>query len=196
MERRRMRDYARQPRNRYGEFIERRTRDYGRSRDYGEVMHDRRMRDYDDRQRDYGERRRREYDDMRRDYGRDYLDYDDRRYPLYEDYGESEEYLDEDDLMQWSKRLMREVPDSDKGMFSKEMIEHKAKEMGIEFGKDFTFAEFYTTALMLYTDFRKVLGGGNIDLYVRLAQAWLMDDDINLDAGEKLCVYYDRIVNG
>lgn len=196
MERRRiMRDYARQPRNRYGEFTERRTRDYGRRRDYGEVMHDRRMRDYDDRHRDYGDRRRRDYDDMRRDYGRDY-DYDDRRYPLYEDYGEDDEYLDEDDLMQWAKRLMREVPDSDKGMFSKEMIEHKAKEMGIEFGKDFTFAEFYTTALMLYTDFRKVLGGGNIDLYVRLAQAWLMDDDINLDAGEKLCVYYDCIVNG
>lgn len=187
MDRRRMRDYARQPRNRYGEFTERRTRDYGRRRDYG----DRRMRDYDDRNRDYGDRRRREYDDMRRDY----LDYDDRRYPLYEDYGEDDCYLDEDELMQWAKRLMREVPDNDKGMFSKEMIEHKAKEMGIEFGKDFTFAEFYATAIMLYTDFRKVLGGGNIDLYVRLAQAWLMDDDIDIDAGEKLCAYYESIVN-
>lgn len=85
--------------------------------------------------------------------------------------------------------------DNDKGMFSKEMIEHKAKEMGIEFDKDFTFAEFYATAIMLYTDFRKVLGGGNIDLYVRLAQAWLMDDDIDIDAGEKLCAYYESIVN-
>ena len=72
-------------------------------------------------------------------------------------------WLDEDELIQWAKRLMREVPDNDKGMFSKEMIEHKAKEMGIEFGEDFTFAEFYATAIMLYTDFRKVLGGGNID---------------------------------
>ena len=62
-------------------------------------------------------------------------------------------------------------------------------------GKDFTFAEFYATAIMLYTDFRKVLGGGNIDLYVRLAQAWLMDDDIDIDAGEKLCAYYESIVN-
>ena len=125
----------------------------------------------------------------------DWLDNDDRRYPLYEDYGEDDCYLDEDELMQWAKRLMREVPDNDKGMFSKEMIEHKAKEMGIEFGKDFTFAKFYATAIMLYTDFRKVLGGGNIDLYVRLAQAWLMDDDIDIDAGEKLCAYYESIVN-
>ena len=62
-------------------------------------------------------------------------------------------------------------------------------------GKEFTFAEFYATAIMLYTDFRKVLGGGNIDLYVRLAQAWLMDDDIDIDAGEKLCAYYESIVN-
>ena len=61
--------------------------------------------------------------------------------------------------------------------------------------KTLTFAEFYATAIMLYTDFRKVLGGGNIDLYVRLAQAWLMDDDIDIDAGEKLCAYYESIVN-
>lgn len=164
------RDYGRQPRNRYGEFTER--RDYGRR---------------DMRRRDYGER-----DMRRRDYGEEYYD---RRYPTYEDYGEDDDYLDDEELMLWAKRLMREIPENEKNMFSKETIERKAKDIGIEFGKDFTFAEFYTTALMLYTDYRKVLGGGNIDLYLRLAQAWLMDDDLDIDAGEKLCAYYECIVN-
>ena len=110
------------------------------------------------------------------------------------DYG-SDEYLSDDELMEWSKDLMRDVEEKDKPYFSKENMERKAKDMGIEF-KEFTFPELYTTALMQYTDYHKTLGTGNMDLYVRMAKDWLCDEDAELQYGEKLASYYDNIVEG
>ena len=69
----------------------------------------------------------------------------------------------------------------------------KAEEMGIKF-EMFTPEEFYITTLMMYTDYCKVLGNASLDIYLRLAKAWLMDDDTQVKAGEKLAVYYDEIV--
>lgn len=145
----------------------------------------------------------RRHEPMRRDYRmreeprryeRERFDDYDRDYGYSRDYGYDEDcYLSEDDLIEWSKDLLREVPEQDKALFSKENVERKAQELGIEY-KDFNFAELYTTSLMLYTDYRKTLGSGSIDLYVRLAKDFLCDDDIDLDGGEKLCAYYEEIV--
>lgn len=128
------------------------------------------------------------YEPMRRSH-RDYRGRD-MRY----DYG-SDEYLSDDELMEWSKDLMRDVEEKDKPYFSKENMERKAKDMGIEF-KEFTFPELYTTALMQYSDYHKTLGTGNMDLYVRMAKDWLCDEDAELQYGEKLASYYDNIVEG
>lgn len=116
----------------------------------------------------------------------------DRRYDMA---SSEEDYLSDADLMEWSKDLLSEVEEKDKAFFTKDNIERKAHEMGIRFDY-FTFAEFYTTALMMYTDYAKTLGTGNIDLYLRLAKDWLCDDDIAVKGSEKLATYYDYIVEG
>lgn len=141
-------------------------------------------------------RMRRDYGDYDRRYDRPEWDrydggYDYDRYP--KDYGDDDCYLSDDELAEWAKELLRKVPDNDKSLFTKDMIERKAREMGITFD-DFTLSELYTTALMLYTDFGKTFGGGNLDLVIRLAKDFLCDDDIELDGGEKLCAYYEHIV--
>lgn len=136
-----------------------------------------------------------------RNYNRDYgYDYAPRRMSggRYMDYGydygeDEEEYLDDKELMDWSKKLLKEVPEEYKNYFTVDNIEKKAKEMGIEF-KDFTFSEFYTTALMMVTDYSKTLGMSNIDIYLRLAKDWLCDEDVEKQYGEKLAKYYDEIV--
>ena len=84
--------------------------------------------------------------------------------------------------MKWARKLFAEIPDSDRPLFSKENVERKAQEMAITF-KDFTFEEFYTATLMLYTDYYKTLGMGNLDIYAKLAKDFLMDSDLDVDGG-------------
>lgn len=178
-----------------------RDRNYGRSMDYEYYgpeypsRHDYRSYDRRSQSRMGGDI---EYD---REYSVDYNYYepirrrkDYRGRDMRYDYG-SEEYLTDDELMEWSKELMHEVEEKDKPYFTKENMEKKAREMGIDF-KDFTFAELYTTALMQYTDYHKTLGTMNMDLYVRMAKDWLCDEDAELQYGEKLASYYDNIVEG
>lgn len=111
------------------------------------------------------------------------------------DYGEDEEeVLDDRELMDWSKKLLKEIDHNYKDFFTVDNIEKRAKEMGIDF-KDFTFSEFYTTVLMVFTDYNKTLGAGNMDTYLRLAKDWLCDEDAEVQYGEKLAKYYDEIVN-
>lgn len=124
------------------------------------------------------------YDYKRRDYRGDY-NYD---------YAESDKYLSDDELMEWSKDLMKEVDSNDKPFFTKDNIEQKAQMHGITFGDDYTFAEFYTTALMEYTDYKDTVGTGNMDMFLLLAKDWLEDDDVDIRGGEKLATYYDEIV--
>lgn len=112
----------------------------------------------------------------------------------YYDYYDGD-YLEDEDLMEWSKKLMKEVEENDKQFFSKENIERKAEEMGIKFDK-FSFPEFYTTALMMYTDYHTTIGSGNMEVYLKLAKDWLCDEDAELQYGEKLSAYYESIVEG
>lgn len=140
------------------------------------------------------------YDMM--DYGYDYAGYGsrgdrarNRRDYRYRDYGENEEYLSDDELMEWSRELLKDVEEKDKGYMTRENITQRAKDMGVKF-KDFTEDEFVVTSLMMYTDYCDTLGTGNLDVYLKLAKDWLEDDDVEVQGSEKLSVYYDEIVCG
>lgn len=150
-------------------------RDSARGRDYGDYGRG----DYG--RGDYARGGRRSGRDSR-DYGYDY-DYD---------YADG---LEDEELMEWSKELIEGVEPNMKQHFTKEAFERKAKELGINDDK-FEYAELYTTTLMLYDDYKKTLGSGNIDLYIRLAKDWLEDEDSELKGSEKLATYYDEIVCG
>ena len=103
--------------------------------------------------------------------------------------------LGQEEIMEWSEKLKKELEDKDKQYFSKENIKKKAEEMGIKFDK-FSLDEFYLTVLMVYTDYCKTLGTANMDIYLRLAKDWLEDDDVKVKGGEKLATYHDYIVEG
>ena len=105
------------------------------------------------------------------------------------------EYLSNEDLKYWSKKLLEEVEEKDKAYFKMENIEKKAKEMGIEF-KEFTKEEFYVATLMTYTDYAKTIGTANLDIYLKLAKDWLCDEDVAVKYGEKLATYFDYVVEG
>ena len=109
------------------------------------------------------------------------------------DYAPSEDYLSEEELMEWQKDLMDEIEPQFKGQFERNRVIQRGKEMGVDF-KDFTEEEFVTTALMIATDFGKTVGMNNTDQIFRMAVNWLEDDDAELQGGEKLAVYYDEIV--
>ena len=154
-------------------------RQYDRRNDYN---HD--MRDID-----YDMARRRDYDyeeDERR--GRDYRDYRDNA-------SKGGNYLSDDELMEWSKELYQQLSENEKALFTKEAVERQAREDGIKFDK-FTFEELYTTALMLFSDYKDVLGSTNNQHYIKLAKLWLCDEDAEMQYGEKLAAYYDAIVVG
>lgn len=132
---------------------------------------------------DYARGRGRGYSMARGGRGRDY-NYD---------YGEME-YLEEEDLEEWSEKLKDELEEKDKQFFSKENIKHKAEQMGIKFDK-YSMEEFMVTALMVYTDYCKTLGTANMDIYLKLAKDWLEDKDAGVKYGEKLASYYDNVVD-
>lgn len=123
---------------------------------------------------------------------RDYMGRRDRRRD-YRDRASEEDYLSDEELMEWSKELLMAVPEKDKPYFTKDNMEKRAKEMGVNY-KDFTFSELYTAALMLYNDYSKTLGTANMDLYIRMAKDFFEDDDAELQGSEKLATYYDEIV--
>ena len=125
------------------------------------------------------------------DYGR----YDMRGRGYYDYAGDYGETLNNEELSHWTKKLMKEVDEKDKAFFSKEHILKKAQEMGIKFDH-FNEEEFIVTVLMMYTDYCKTLGSANMDIYLRLAKDWLMDEDVAVKHGEKLAVYHDCIVEG
>ena len=152
------------------------NREYDRHYDYPYMMGDY-ARTGRNRERDYARGRG-------RDYGRGSY------YGFYDG-----DYLEDEDLMEWSKELMKEVEEKDKAFFSKENMQRKAEEMGIKFDK-FSFPEFYTTTLMMYTDYHTTLGTGNMEVYLKLAKDWLCDEDAELQYGEKLSAYYESIVEG
>lgn len=128
--------------------------------------------------------------DARMDRRYDYARGRDRRY----DYA-SGNYLDEDELMDWQDDLMEQLDEKDKQLLKKDMIMKKAMEMGVKYNK-FNEDEFYTTVLMLYSDYKNSLGSSNVDMYLKLAKDWLEDKDAEVQGGEKLAAYYESVVAG
>lgn len=125
-----------------------------------------------------------------RDYaGRDYDDYND-----YGDYA-AEHVLSPAEIKEWKRDLMANVNDSSKMMLADENIMKKAKSMGIKFDK-YTEDELILTTIMMFTDHWKTGGKGNVDMYIKLADDWLCDEDTAVCGGEKLATYYDAIVVG
>ena len=91
------------------------------------------------------------------------------------DYGET---LNHKELEHWNKKLMKEVEDKDKQFFSKESIARKAQQMGINFDK-YSEEELAVATAMMYTDYNKALKpfvGANMDVYVKLADAFIVED--------------------
>jgi hypothetical protein len=146
----------------------------------------RRFRDRYDEEEDYYMDGRVYYSDGRRDYRM--MDH----YPMMDHYSHKR-YLSEEELRKWSSRLTREI--GEKENLKMDSIMKRAESLGIEFEK-FSPHEFYTTMLMIYSDFHKTLGTANVDLYLKLAKDWLCDDDAEVRYGEKLAAYYHSVVKG
>ena len=131
--------------------------------------------------------------DMNYDYARGGRRYYGNDYRM--DYGEDETMLSKEELEEWTKELMEDFDAREKEMFKKEKIMKRAEDLGIKFDH-FKPEEYYTTVIMLYKDYKKDLGTSNVDIYLRLAKSWLMDDDVEMKHGEKLAAYYDNVVMG
>lgn len=157
--------------------------------------------------RDYTDRYDRRYDmdmrDMRYDGGYDYRDrgYDrrDRNYGRdsrdygygYHDYSSGK--LSNEQLRKWQNELCENMDREEIDMFEKGSVIRQAEQMTIKFDK-YSEEEFYTTVLMMFTDYWQTVGQ-NIAMYLALAKDFLEDKDAGVKYGEKLAAYYDSIVN-
>lgn len=100
--------------------------------------------------------------------------------------------LSSKDIKKWEKEL--ENADGTKGKkWDTDQIRQVAQQHGIRFDE---YSPELLTAIanMLYSDYCKVLGA-DIMLYVKLAKAFLEDDDFDGDPEEKAMLYYKCIVS-
>ena len=121
-----------------------------------------------------------------RSYGNDrndYRQYNDRR----RDYGR------EDNIEVWKHRLMKEIDEKGKQMFRIDSFIKRAEDMDIRFDR-FSPEELHVTAVMLYSDFAEALGNMPVDIYIKMAKAWLCDPDAAVRYGDKLEAYQKHIV--
>lgn len=129
----------------------------------------------------------------RRSYGNDRGDY--RSYNDRNSYGNDRrrDYGREDNLEVWKHRLMREIDEKGKQMFRMDSFMKRAEDMGIRFER-FSPEELHVTAVMLYSDFAEALGNMPVDIYIKMAKAWLCDPDAAVRYGDKLEAYQKHIV--
>lgn len=119
-----------------------------------------------------------------RDYGYDYGD----------DYGDYGETLSDKELEEWNKKLLGQLDEREKQMFSKDAIMQKIKQMGLKM-EGFGEKELYTNTLANYTDHKKSIGQ-NPDLAIKLAYDDFCDQDSEYQGAEWLAVYFDTFVEG
>lgn len=118
-------------------------------------------------------------------------------YPMYDfgypvgDFGET---LSEKELEHWKHKLMSQLDEQEKQMFSHEMLMQRIKQIGRPM-EGFSEKELCVATLMVYTDYKQDIGK-NVDLAIKLAYDWLADKDVAVKGAEKLAVYYDEIVEG
>lgn len=141
-----------------------------------------------------------------RDY-RDGRDYEERDYSMrfqgtidrrgmdsrrdYNDFGGG--YLSNKELRKWQTCLCKHMDPQEIEMFSYDPIIKQAEQMNIRFDR-YSKEEFFTTVLMMYTDYYKSCGN-NVPMYIALAKDFLEDDDAKVQGGEKLACYYDCIAD-
>lgn len=114
----------------------------------------------------------------------------------YRSYGNDSrrrDYGREDALEVWRHRLMREIDEKGKQMFRMDSFIKRAEDMGIRFER-FSPEELHVTAVMLYSDFAEALGNMPVDIYIKMAKAWLCDPDAAVRYGDKLEAYQKHIV--
>ena len=151
-------------------------RDYGRgfSRRDGAKLVGRprdRMRDRNDYQRD-----------MRRDYRPNDYYYEDYR----RDYA-SDNY--DSMLMELTDELKRK----DRFGMTKDQVIGQAKQFGVRFD-NYDEDEFYLTYLMMCCDYKDITNDPM--MFIKMAKAFLEDDDISVSPSEKLEIYISEIVYG
>lgn len=99
--------------------------------------------------------------------------------------------LSKKDIKKWEKGL--ENADGTKGKkYDVEQIEQVAKQHGIRFS-EYSPEVFTMVVNMMYADYCKVLGS-DMMIYVKLAKAFLEDDDFDGEPEEKVMLYYKCIV--
>lgn len=172
--------------------------DYRDRNDYAEYDSRQDYRDYAeyDMQRDYGDyEQHRQYDmaDMRRSQYRpvEAMGYF-SGYAGGKDYGyDGHNKLAKKDIKKWEKSL--ENADGTKGKkYDVEQVEQTAKQVGVRFD-EYSPESFTMVVNMMYADYCKVLGS-DMMIYIKLAKAFLEDDDFDGEPEEKLMLYYKCIV--
>lgn len=120
-----------------------------------------------------------------------------RDYGYYgEDYGDYGETLTKEELEHWNKKMLKEVDDKYKHYFTKENIAQKARALGVQM-EGFNEDELLTSTIMEYTDYCDVLKpyiGENMDVYMKMGKAFLLDKDSAVKGGQKLALYHDEVV--
>lgn len=120
-----------------------------------------------------------------------------RDYGYYgEDYGDYGETLTKEELEHWNKKMLKEVDDKYKHYFTKENIAQKARALGVQM-EGFNEDELLTSTIMEYTDYCDVLKpyiGENMDVYMKMGKAFLLDKDSEVKGGKKLALYHDEVV--
>lgn len=128
--------------------------------------------------------------DMRRnDYARMSNEYNNRPEPYmdygdYNDYGENDDY--KDDLKKWIRKLKK----NDRYGMTFDQVISEAKKYGVKFD-EYDEEEFYATFLMMISDYGDVTSDPT--MFVKMAKAFLEDDDINMSGSDKLCAYMYEI---
>lgn len=157
-------------------------------------------------------RRDMNYRDMeRRDYRSDYRREEDYRNDYENDYkrgvkgtgfygrdyenGDMQDYYDRemdfmDDKMESLKRKLEE---KDKFRMTKNQVISQARSNGAKFN-EYDEDEFYLTYLMMCCDYKDV--SNDPMMFIKMAKAFLEDDDIAVSPSEKLSIYIDKIVMG
>lgn len=105
------------------------------------------------------------------------------------DYGSG--YLSNKELRHWQEKLCKTMDQQECEMLMFDEVIRCAKEMNISFD-NYTEEEFYTTVLMMYTDYKNTCGN-NIHMFVSMTKDFLEDRDAGVRYGEKLAAYYDAI---
>lgn len=101
-------------------------------------------------------------------------------------------YLSKHELHEWQCELCRGMNQDECNIFEYDTIIHEAESIGMIFDR-FNKEEFYTTVLMLYSDYCKTCGQDPI-MYIKMAKDFLEDHDARYKFGEKLAAYYDTFV--